>query len=322
MPTGQADPAWMADGTRIARAGSDNQKNDGTDTGRIMNKLVLPLLAALTAALTASSLHAQQPVREIVNVTGDIYRGIDNAHRTVFLVTDEGIILTDPINLEFAQWLRAELDARFDVPVRYVLYSHYHDDHASGGAVFADTATFVGHENMIPNLAAEAGNPVFQHVRAPDITYSDRMSVTLGGKTVEMIHALPSHSNDSSIIRFPDERLIFVVDFVNVRRVPFQTLGGGPVGPWIEANRHMQATVDYDIVAPGHGPVGSKADVDHSTQYLVDLLAAVRAGIAAGQSLEQMQDSILMEDYSDYAQRDAWLRMNVQGAYEGEMASR
>ena len=147
------------------------------------------------------------------------------------------------------------------------------------------------------------------------------MSVTLGGRTVEMIHSPPSHSNDSSIIHFPEERLVFGVDWLNVRRVPFQNLGGGPVGPWIDANRHLQATVDYDVVAPGHGPIGSKADVDHSTQYLVDLLAAVRAGIEAGQSLEEMQESILMEDYSDYAQRDAWMQMNIQGAYEGEMAN-
>ncbi len=284
------------------------------------SKLTACLIAS-AAMLIAVSAPAQGPVREIVNITGDLYRGIDNAHRTVFLVTDEGIILTDPINLEFAQWLKSELDERFDVPVRYVLYSHYHDDHASGGNVFAETATFVGHENMIPNLAAEAGNEVFQHVRAPDITFSDRMSVTLGGRTVEMIHSPPSHSDDSSIIRFPDERLIFAVDWVNVRRVPFENLGGGPVGPWIEANQHLQATVDYDVVAPGHGPIGSKADVDNSTQYLVDLLAAVRAGIEAGQSLEEMQQTILMEDYSDYAQRDAWMQMNIQGAYQGEMAN-
>ena len=278
-------------------------------------------LIASVAMLVAVTAPAQEPVREIVNITGDLYRGIDNAHRTVFLVTDEGIILTDPINLEFAQWLKNELDERFDVPVRYVLYSHYHDDHASGGNLFAETATFVGHENMIPNLVAEAGNEIFQHVRPPDITFADRMSVTLGERTVEMIHSPPSHSNDSSIILFPEERLVFGVDWLNVRRVPFENLGGGPVGPWIDANRHLQATVDYDVVAPGHGPIGSKADVDHSTQYLVDLLAAVRAGIEAGQSLEEMQVSILMEEYSDYAQRDAWMQMNIQGAYQGEMAN-
>ena len=105
-----------------------------------------------------------------------------------------------------------------------------------GGAVFDDTAEFIGHENTAVNLAAEEGNEVFAEVRAPDTTYSDSTSVTLGGKTVEMIHAMPSHSNDSSIIRFPDERAVFAVDFVNVQRVPFQTMSGwGPVTSWIEA---------------------------------------------------------------------------------------
>ncbi|MFP6829489.1 MAG: MBL fold metallo-hydrolase [Gammaproteobacteria bacterium] len=282
------------------------------------NKLTAYVLSM--AALSLSTLvAAQEPTRAITNVTGDLYTVQNDAHNTVFLVTPEGFILTDPISTDFSVWLKAELAERYDVPVRYVLYSHYHDDHASGGDVFADTATFVGHENMLPNLAREAGNEIFTEVRAPDVTYSDRMTVTLGGKTVDMIHALPSHSDDSSIIRFNDEETIFVVDFVNVRRIPFQNFGGGPVAPWIVANKHLQATVDYAIVAPGHGPVGEKSDVDDSAQYLEDLLAAVTAGIAAGQSLEEMQQSILMEDYADWSQYDAWREMNVQGTYQGLM---
>ncbi len=258
----------------------------------------------------------QAPTRAIDNVTGDLYRAVNNAHRTVFLVTSEGIILADPIGTEFATWLKAELAERFDVPVRYVLYSHFHDDHASGGAVFADTAELVGHENMIPNLEAVADDPIFAEVRAPDRTYSDRTSVTLGGKTVEMIHALPSHSNDSSIIYFPAERAAFAVDFVNVRRVPFQTMEGGPVQAWIDANRDLQARVDYDIMVPAHGDIGTRADIDDSTQYMVDLLAAVTDAVEAGQSLEEAQASVLMEAYSDWGQYDAWRAMNVQGAYE------
>ena len=74
--------------------------------------------------------------------------------------------------------------------------------------------------------------------------------------------------------------------------------------------------MDYDIVAPGHGPIGTRADVDDSTRYLEDLLAAVTEAVAAGQSLEEAQASVLMEDYSDYAQYDAWRAMNVQGVYE------
>jgi glyoxylase-like metal-dependent hydrolase (beta-lactamase superfamily II) len=47
---------------------------------------------------------------------------------------------------------------RFKVPVRYVLYTHHDWDHASGGVVFADTAEFIGHQNMPAALALPAGN--------------------------------------------------------------------------------------------------------------------------------------------------------------------
>jgi len=118
--------------------------------------------AALACAVTLSSL-AQAPVpragpprtppREIKEIAHDLYRANNGNWYTIFLVTPDGIILGDPINTQFAQWLKGELDSRFaGKPVRYVVYSHSHFDHAEGGAAFAATATFVGHENMARNL--------------------------------------------------------------------------------------------------------------------------------------------------------------------------
>jgi len=101
----------------------------------------------------------QPPPRGIVNITGQLYRAQNNNHYTVFLVTPDGIIMSDPINREFARWLKGEFATRFKVPVRYVLYTHHDWDHASGGVVFADTAEFVGHRNMLAALAPPAGSP-------------------------------------------------------------------------------------------------------------------------------------------------------------------
>ena len=92
------------------------------------------------------------PGREIIHLTGDLYRFRDVRHYGMFLHTPEGIILVDPTNPGTAAWLKGELDSRFDVPVRYVIYSHAHNDHAAGGEVFAETATFVAHENMARSL--------------------------------------------------------------------------------------------------------------------------------------------------------------------------
>ena len=118
------------------------------------------VFALCLSAGFASAAAAQQPAtRGIVNVTGQLYRAQNNNHYTVFLVTPEGIIMSDPINRDFSRWLKAEFASRFKVPVRYVLYTHRDWDHASGGVVFADTAEFVGHRNMLTALAPPAGNP-------------------------------------------------------------------------------------------------------------------------------------------------------------------
>lgn len=93
-----------------------------------------------------------EPEREIANVTGDLYRFRQTRHIGVFLVTADGIIVVDPTNPALAAWLKVQLDERFGLPVKYVIYSHSHNDHAGGGDVFADTATFIGHENMRMNL--------------------------------------------------------------------------------------------------------------------------------------------------------------------------
>src|SRR5262245_62834235 len=107
--------------------------------------LVAVSLMSLAPAATAQQPPPPLPTRAIVNITGQLYRVQNNNHYTVFLVTPEGIIMSDPINRDFARWLKAELASRFKVPVRYVLYTHRDWDHASGGVVVADTAELLGH---------------------------------------------------------------------------------------------------------------------------------------------------------------------------------
>ena len=109
------------------------------------------------------------PGREIIHLTGDIYRFRDIRHYGMFLHSPEGIIVVDPMNPDTAAWLKDELDRQFDVPVKYVVYSHAHNDHAGGGDVFADTATFVAHENLAKNLIEPAeGAPLLPRERLWD----------------------------------------------------------------------------------------------------------------------------------------------------------
>jgi glyoxylase-like metal-dependent hydrolase (beta-lactamase superfamily II) len=120
--------------------------------GHSLKVFAVVALAAIIH-LSPALVRAQDQAPTITHITGDLYRASNGRWHNIILVTDEGILIGDTLNTRFATALKTELDARFPgVPVRYVVYSHSHWDHVEGGAVFADTATFVGHERMLQNM--------------------------------------------------------------------------------------------------------------------------------------------------------------------------
>ena len=76
--------------------------------------------------------------RSIEYTRGDIYRFNDNDRSGVFMVTEEGVVVVDPLNVETATWLKNEIERYFAIPVTHVLYTHGHFDNASGAGVFGD----------------------------------------------------------------------------------------------------------------------------------------------------------------------------------------
>ncbi len=267
------------------------------------------IFAAFAALFIATAAHAQQAQRLIEQISGDLYRFQNNFHVAVFLVTPDGVIATDPINAEAAEWLQAEVDKRFGVPIKYVVYSHHHQDHAAGGQVYGDDVIFVGHANVPKNLSGPHAG-----VRAPDITFEDRMTLTLGGKTVELIDVGPSHSDDLIVMHFPEERAVFTVDFISVKRLPFRNLAGAAIPEWIDAIRAVEA-MDFDILVPGHGPVGTKADAADHRRYFEELVAAVQDGMKAGKSLDALKQEISLRKYESWGAYNDWLALNVEGVW-------
>jgi len=283
----------------------------------------LVALTSLPPALAQPQQPQRPPVRAIAPITGDLYRVQNNDHYTVFLVTPAGIILADPISVDAATWLKARLAEQFpNRPVRYVLYSHHHQDHASGAAVFNDTAELVGHDNFAAALRAAAAQSAvaatrYQAVVAPESTYATRRTIALGGKTVELIHpGRTGHAPDLSVLYFPAERVVFGADFMAVKTVPgSNTLGGGaPVAEYVNALRTVDA-LNFEIAAPAHGPIGTKADIAAHRQYFEQIAARVSAAIAAGRTLEQIQAARIMDEYKDWIEYDEDNNINIANAY-------
>ena len=256
------------------------------------------LLVALVFPLQTANAQSGDAKRAITNIAGDLYRFQNNFHYSVFLVTPEGVIVTDPINAEAAAWLRDEIKARFNQPIKYLVYSHDHRDHAAGGEVFADAgAIVVAHENAKRAIIGE-GRPT----AVPDVTFTDRMTLELGGKTVELMYLGKSHSDNLIVMNFPAERTLFTVDFISVKRLPFKGLSDAYI-PRLDRTPstgfRTSTSTSWRRVTDRSG---TKQDAADHGRYFQELYDAVLAATRAGQSLEEMKTSIKMEAYKDWGQ--------------------
>ena len=273
------------------------------------------LLAALLLVSGAVWTLAQDEDRDIERIAGEVYRFRNKFHYSVFAVTPEGIIATDPINAEAAEWLKAALQRRFNQPVKYLIYSHEHPDHISGGEVFADTAIVVAHERAKAKIVGEQ-----RRTAIPHLTFTDRMTLELGGTTVELSYVGRNHSDNSIVMRFPKERVLFAVDFIPVEAVAFRDLHDAYVEEWIESLARVER-LDFDILAPGHGRLGTRDHVRQVREYMQDLYGEVLKQARAGMSLEDMQETIRLPKYEKWFgyQSDNpglnWFPMNIAGMY-------
>jgi glyoxylase-like metal-dependent hydrolase (beta-lactamase superfamily II) len=162
-------------------------------------------------------------------------------------------------------------------------------------------------------------------IRPPDIVYSERMWLTLGGKKVELIFPGKNHSDDATVLYFPAERVAFATEFISDVALPATgsplsfpsacgPFDGNPLSEWIRSYRTVES-LDFDIFAGGHGALGTKADVTANRQFFEDLVTAVSAGMAQGKSLAELQQTIMLEKYKDWAGYMARRAPTIESAY-------
>jgi glyoxylase-like metal-dependent hydrolase (beta-lactamase superfamily II) len=263
------------------------------------------------AALLAMSLaaHAQAPARPQVATTKvegteNVYIFRNGNHQSMFVVTNDGVIATDPIGYgrpTGGQTYLDEIRKVTDKPVKYVIYSHHHFDHAAGGKAFKDAgATFVAHEKAKQQLAV-LKDP---HTVLPDETVTDAGRVIqLGGTSLELKYLGLNHSDSMLVMRLPKEKIIFVVDTLPVGQVP----GRGMIDFYpLQAEGFIKQVIalDWDRLIPGHpGPndrLGTKKDAQDQLEFLQDASAEMKKLAQDGKCWEPAEKEFKLSKYESW----------------------
>ncbi len=267
------------------------------------------LIKLLTGILLIVGFTAQ--ALEIEELGGGLYRFIDDRHRSVFLITPQGAIVTDPLNKKAATWLNEQIKTRFNVPVKYVIYSHNHSDHIYGAEVFKSPhTTFVAHK-----LSAQDIKNTKMKTVTPDLVFDDELILTLGGSSVKLNYHGPNDGRGSISMLFEKQQTLFVVDWIMIGRMPWQKLWSYDIQGMINSTKTV-LNYDFNTFVGGHADMGDKDDVKRYLRYLEQLYSKVIEGILAGQTLDEIKQNVKLSEFKDLRQYEAWLPLNIEGVYE------
>ena len=220
----------------------------------------------------------------------------------------------------------AALRARTDLPVRYVINTHFHPDHTLGNAAFevGDTV-FVGHRNL-PRALAERGPHYLARMAdimgaaaegsaivLPTLLVEDRLLLDLGDRELELRAWSTAHTSADLTVLDRQTDTLIAGDLLFMQHLP---VVDGSLNGWLDWHTHA-TEIDVDRVIPGHGPVIAdwpQALAPQAT-YLEALRDSLRAEIARGVDLGTASETLPAANRNDWSLVDDYHPRNVITGY-------
>ena len=268
----------------------------------------------------APSSNAQDPTQvplEIVEVTDSISMIMGMGGNVAVYHGDDGVFLVDDQFEQTAEMLLAKVAEVSDGPLRFVVNTHWHWDHAGGNAAAAaDGAVIVAHENVRTRMSSDHVMPSFNRTipaapesARPVVTYADGVSFHWNGGRVDLTHVDPAHTDTDTLVHFVDENVLHTGDLFFMGTFPFIDLSsGGDIDGVIAGVAKALTLADDDTkIIPGHGPLGTKADLQAFHAMLVDARARILSRLEGGFTVEEVQRFNPLGDY-DEAYGQGWLK--------------
>src|SRR5579872_6434411 len=249
-----------------------------------------------------------------------------------FVVGSNGVLVVDTfVGVDPAKELLAEVRKITNLPIRYVVNTHYHLDHTGGNAVFAEAgATILGHRNLrawerTENLKFFGANPPasaksrVESLALPDVVYTDAVDIFLGARLVQVRYML-GHTGGDSVIVVPDANVVFGGDLVWQKHLP--NLIDASTQPWIQTLEKLLADHPSATFVSGHGDVATTSDVNDFHDYLVTLRERVGKAKAEGKSGAALEEAVLpglKAKYGEWGFFNAFSKRNIAQT-EAELA--
>jgi cyclase len=258
------------------------------------------LLAALAALVAPPAAQAQ--INTVQNIAPGVYFHQGDPRlgtcNNGWVVMDDYVVEVDANFPVGAKVVIPKIRAITSKPVRFVVDTHFHPDHASGNEVWAEEgATIVAQAATLEELRSSGAaaweflaksrpDVAASKLRLPGLTYTDSMAFDDGEHRVELRWPGVAHTHGDTLVWLPRERILFTGDVcVNGS---YNYLHDSDVGEWIKALERAKS-LGAEKVCPGHGPMGGPEIIADQEEYFVEVRAGVRALMDAGRTLAEIK---------------------------------
>lgn len=201
----------------------------------------------------------QPPQLTVNKIKDDLYEIEGDGGNVAVYVTSEGLILVDDKYERDHDAIMEKIKGFTNQPVKYILSTHYHEDHSGGNAKFLPTAEIIStvnaRKNIVNRVQSNAGVPP----SPARVTFTQETDLFLGGKEVRAKYFGRGHTNGDAIIYFPALRAIHTGDLMAGNTPLIDYPGGGSLVDWTTTLDSAMNDLDFDTVIPGHGAVTNKA---------------------------------------------------------------
>jgi cyclase len=256
--------------------------------------LLLSVLAALNTALASAS---------VQKIGDNLYAYVssnDASSNSVFLIGENGILVVDTgrSGREGTRLLE-EIRKISPLPVRWIVNTHFHQDHRGGNRVVGPDAIIISTVFTRERALRVDGQKPVPDYALNEIVGQDGVTLYVGEHPVHIYASGPAHTRGDLVVYFPDQHAIATGDLFLNNSCPY--MDDGDLENWIAALNRMLA-LPLDHVVPGHFAVGRKSDLEHFRNYLADSRNQVRQMWEQGRSLQYVQQHLDMSSYKDLRQ--------------------
>ena len=250
---------------------------------------------------------------KVTKVAGNVYMLEGAGGNIGASVGDDGIVVVDDQYAPLAEKIQTALKSISDKPVRFIINTHYHEDHTGGNLYFQKQAPIIAHDNVRKRLekGGTAGNGSSVHFEAkpqpagalPILTFDHDVTVHLNGEDIRALYFPAGHTDGDCIIFFPKSNVVHMGDDFGTYGFPFIDIdGGGSINGMIDAVETVISQLPPDAkVIPGHGPVSSVDDMRAYVKMLKETREVVQTALKQGKTFDDMKRARVLDPWKKYA---------------------